>query len=97
MNDIIENARLREVLPEVKVPPATLVANPSRFTNIYERRVETILLDEETIPSQVATTRLASGRTKSLFDYTNDPQEAREGSFAATVRRNFRVGPIIWR
>ena len=75
-----------EQLPEIRVPAATLIGNPSRFTNIYVNQTETILLDEETIVPQEATIRIRHGTSKSLRDYTIDPTEARQAGVRAYLR-----------
>ena len=75
-----------EQLPEIRVPATKMIGNPSRFTNIYVRKTETILLDEEIILPQVATIRIQRGTSKSLHDYTSDSTEARQGGVGACLR-----------
>ncbi len=86
-----------ETLPELRVPQALMIGNPSRFTNIYIRQPEHILLPEEVLPEQEVCIRLFEGTTKSLHDYASDPYQAREGSFGAKLRTRLethRDGPV---
>lgn len=86
-----------EKLPELRVPQAVMIGNPSRFTNIYIRQPEHILLAEEILPEQSVEIRVFEGSTKSLHDYASDPKQAREGSLGAQLRTRlemFRDGPV---
>jgi len=64
-------------LPDIAVPAAYLIGGPSKFTNIYAPVPETILLNQEVVPGQLASASVKHGQTKSLQDYRGAGRRAR--------------------
>lgn len=83
--------RWSQVLPEIVVPPATMIASSTRFTNIYTPAPETILLDEERLPPQPSTVVLRRGQTRSLLEQR---AAGRKAALRHVVER-LRQGPVL--
>ena len=66
-----------EDLPDILVPAAYLIGGPSRFTNIYAPVPETILLDREVVPGQIATVSVRHGQTNALQENRGEGRRAR--------------------